>query len=182
MEKIWIGEQGSSASLYGSEEKEGYVCLYIHGEGGSPQDVLTEARALLAQGYPVLSADLPESAAPSSLRALYDYAAGRWKHILLLAKGRSVRLCMESLSGTAPEKALFLLPPTGAAKDVDTWSAPTAVLLSSCDRDLDWQSESALWNRFGADLTLSSIRGTAQYTVQDLTALDGWLYLSLLNI
>lgn len=182
MEKIWIGEQGSSATLYGLEEKEGYVCLYIHGEGGSPQDALTEARALLAQGYPVLSADLPESAAPSSLRALYDYAAGRWKHILLLAKGHAVHLCTEALRGTAPEKALFLLPPVGAAQDMDAWTAPTAVLLSSYDRDLDWQSESALWGRFGADLTLGSIRGTAQYAAQDLTVVDAWLYLALLDI
>lgn len=182
MEKILIGEQGSLATLYGTEEKEGYVCLYIHGEGGQAQDALTEARALLAQGYPVLAADLPEGESAAYLRALYDYAASHWSHILLMAKGRSVRLCMEAFRDSALEKALFLLPSADTAQSIDTWQVPTAVLLSSYDRTLDWQVESALWSRFGADLTLGSIHGTAGYAAQDLTALDGWLYLALLNI
>lgn len=192
MGKVILGESKIPGFLYGIDENAGHVCLYIPEKSGSREDALTDTRALLAQGWSVLSADLPDCGAccaaaveqnlTECLHTLYEYAAGRWEQISLMARGTSVELCLHALGAMTFEKAFFLLPVVKTEVSGIDWHTPTAVLLSSYDRKPDRKQELAFWDRMDAELTLASVRNTADAAEKDSVVLDAWLYLSSQNL
>lgn len=112
---------GIPALLYGKESRKVY--LYVHGKMGCKEEALPFAELACPAGYQVLAVDLPEHGerressekllpwvTVPELKAVYSYAAERWKKVSLRATSIGAWFSMLALQEKALRRALFVSP------------------------------------------------------------------------
>ena len=112
---------GIPALLYGKESRKVY--LYVHGKMGCKEEALAFAEQTCPAGYQVLAVDLPEHGerressekllpwvTVPELKAVYSYAAERWKKVSLRATSIGAWFSMLALQEKALRRALFVSP------------------------------------------------------------------------
>lgn len=101
-------------ALYG--EKSERVYLYIHGKNGRKEDAAAFAETACANGFQVLSIDLPNRAdckpweALPVLESVMRYAKSNWREISLYAVSIGAWFSMLAFRGETLRKCMFVSP------------------------------------------------------------------------
>jgi len=99
------------------------VCLYIHGQGGCKEEIISYGDILCSHGYQILAIDLPEHGTRKGekdafnpwhtipdLHIIMEYAQTHWSQISLLANSIGAWFSMMSFSEVPFTQCFFISP------------------------------------------------------------------------